>query len=995
MKPDTQPGTHPPVILRWLPWLIGAAFLLLYALTLPRDITLQNAWLMARVLGWESSATYQSPLFFLLYLPVRWLPDAWQIGGAGCLSAGCAALTLVLLLRSLSLLPHDRTPAQRLRLPAESGTRLPAGMFWLSGVLAALLLGWQLSFWEQATHPTGEALNVLLFAACVWCLLEYRGSRSFGWLVGFSLLYGMAMANNSAMIAFWPVFFVATLWITAPDLVNWPRIWRHLRGERRAKKSSNIVPDKAMGQPSEPAQPPEPSDHRRYYVDLPLALAMLSAGAVGALCYLILPVYHLANGLTDYGFWRELRIVLSTQKAEVLEAHRPLALLLGAAVVVPLFFIAIRWEIDFKKRQWQQRVLIKTLFHLAHALCLGMAVYYALDHRFSPRVLSRGPVYLPLYYLNALVAGYCAGYMLLIFGRQPAKADAEVEDSALVPLLGRAGKILVWIICLAGPVLLTYNLPRLLENQTTLLARYGGVAAGCLPEKGALVLSDDYALLAAVRVALGGQAAQHCLVYTPHLMQPLYYRLMERRHAVFWPLPGTNALVAQLDAKIVAQQLITLSKTVPIYSLHPIYGNLGEAFHSVPDRLLYRLQPRAANLAERKLLSRAQMEVNQTFWNAFGTEAAAMKLVLSPARKRGQREALVLSQLYSQARNYAGVLVQRQGELTNAGANFAAALVINSNNLAAAINHDFNQAWQTTGHPPQRGNTNWVRRLAPYVARWEAGLAVLGPVDEPLVCASLGIQFQSRQWHRQALDELRRAVFFMPHEYGFRLALAAAYNAAGQPDEGLKELRLVRTDPWFQTNLQRDPFPLVEVESWAYYTKKEYAKANALLENFSRTHTDDKRPLNIQMQFLLKLGQTAEAEALLESQVSKVSTNVALLANTAGIMLMNSNAAKALVYLERANFLAPNNPVVLNNRGLAYLELDRLEEAREDFEALKRKVGASPLVYYGLGESHYRSKNLMEARRNFEAFLRVAQPGNPDWQKVAERLTELKALQGH
>ena len=43
-----------------------------------------------------------------------------------------------------------------------------------------------------------------------------------------------------------------------------------------------------------------------------------------------------------------------------------------------------------------------------------------------------------------------------------AKSDAELQDSALAPLLGRGARISVWIICLASPALLACRFTRTL-----------------------------------------------------------------------------------------------------------------------------------------------------------------------------------------------------------------------------------------------------------------------------------------------------------------------------------------------------------------------------------------------------------------------------------------------------------------------------------------------------------------------------------------------------
>jgi hypothetical protein len=71
------------------------------------------------------------------------------------------------------MLPHDRTDAQRKREGSDFSF-LTTGSAWLPPLLAVLVCGLQLTFWERATNWTGEMFDLLLFAVVIWSLLEYR-----------------------------------------------------------------------------------------------------------------------------------------------------------------------------------------------------------------------------------------------------------------------------------------------------------------------------------------------------------------------------------------------------------------------------------------------------------------------------------------------------------------------------------------------------------------------------------------------------------------------------------------------------------------------------------------------------------------------------------------------------------------------------------------------------------------------------------------------------
>jgi hypothetical protein len=66
---------------------------------------------------------------------------------------------------------------------------------------------------ENATVACIETLNLLLFAYVVRCLLEFRLDGRESWLFKASLVYGAAMANNWAMIGFFPLFLAALIWM--------------------------------------------------------------------------------------------------------------------------------------------------------------------------------------------------------------------------------------------------------------------------------------------------------------------------------------------------------------------------------------------------------------------------------------------------------------------------------------------------------------------------------------------------------------------------------------------------------------------------------------------------------------------------------------------------------------------------------------------------------------------------------------------------------------
>src|SRR2546426_1378901 len=195
-----------------LPWVIAAAALAVSLVTLNRWISFSNLLQVAKVSGWTWQPELSEPLYWLLTYPFHWLPVKAIPIALNLLSALCAVLTLALLARSVALLPHDRTHEQRQREHGEFSL-LSIPLAWLPPVLAALVCGLQLTFWEHATAASGEMLNLLLFAYVIRCVLEFRIDERESWLTRAALVYGLGMANNWAMIGFFPLFLVWLVWI--------------------------------------------------------------------------------------------------------------------------------------------------------------------------------------------------------------------------------------------------------------------------------------------------------------------------------------------------------------------------------------------------------------------------------------------------------------------------------------------------------------------------------------------------------------------------------------------------------------------------------------------------------------------------------------------------------------------------------------------------------------------------------------------------------------
>ena len=357
----------------------------------------------------------------------------------------CAALTLGLLARSVAILPHDRTEAQRKR-EQNAFSFLTIRSAWLPPVFAVLLCGLQLTFWENATNFTGDMVGLLLFAFVIWSLLEYRLDEREGRLFLAAFVYGAGMANDWAMVCYFPVFITAIVWIRGLGFFN-PRFFER----------------------------------------------MTLCGLAGISFYLLLPLVAVISGKVPVTFWEVLKFNLSSQfhvvKAFFINGNvRDILGLLSLSSLAPVLMMAIRWRAFFGDPSPIGTALASFMFHLVHAVFLVVCVWVAFDPPFSPREKGLG---LTFYYLSALSVGYYSGYFLLVFGKQPIaplqrRRPSPFDFLNVLPVAG------VWLLfILAGAGLIYKNAPQLRAVNDDTFRRYTSLVEESLPRSGGILLSDD------------------------------------------------------------------------------------------------------------------------------------------------------------------------------------------------------------------------------------------------------------------------------------------------------------------------------------------------------------------------------------------------------------------------------------------------------------------------------------------------------------------------
>jgi tetratricopeptide (TPR) repeat protein len=951
-KPNANPFGF---VQRRLSWLTGIAFLVVYVVTLSRWMNYQGLPTLARVGGWDWNLIYHQPLHFLLMYPVRWLPAAWQVVGLNLFSALCSALTLALLARSVAILPYDRTRDER-QLEHNEFSFLSIPGAWLPPVFAILVCGLQLTFWEHSVVATGEALDLLLFAYCVRCLLEYRLDQRNSWLYRMAVVLGLAMTSNFAMIGFLPAFLVALIWI--------------------------------KGRP---------------FFNVRFIATMAALGTIGLLLYLLLPAINRGSPLNDQSFWELIKVNLWYQKSQLLGFPRYIILWLALTSLLPVAFIGIKWPNQLGDTSAVGNALTNLMTHVIHAVLMIACLYVAFDPPFSPRKLAFGQPMLPFYYLGALSVGYFAGYFLLVFGRVTVRPWQRYRT--LRSVLYKVIAASVWIAALGVPVgLIIKNLPEIRKTSGPYLSRLSEAAVRGLPENGGVVLSDDPYRLYTLYEALQrkGVLGRYILLDTTSLMKPAYYRYLRNKYAPKWlgNLPE-RPLKRQVDLGSIISTLLNASQEHRIFYLQPSFGYYFEYFYLEPHQLVYELKRYPTNSVTAPVITAELWKDNDSFWREFMARdlPALRQPTLVDKPKKGQKNAsernpstFPVAMMYSRALTWLGVEAQKAGRLEMAQDYLKAALELNPDNPSAFVSLDYNSVLRAGKIESTKPSEGALKRLSRYGGNWEQVIAANGPVDDPNACLIMAQIFAHSRNFRQSAQNLYRAHTLNPTALQPRAALAGILVQAFFPDKALELIEQIRNEP------KKTPLPvetemtLIQSEAWAHIFKNDLASAEKVLTAAQNKYPADDTPFSTLVEIYFRIGQTDKAVTVLEQELVRNPGNAAALINYAVIKIQRKEYEAALPLLDRAAKADSGNSYVFLNRAIANLNLGRLDDARRDYELILTKQSRVPYsIHYGLAEVAWRQKRPKAALKHYTDYAKTAPRATAEFEEVQQRIKRLKS----
>lgn len=963
---ENEPNSGGTFVRNRLPWLAGGAALVFYLCTLNPWISFLNLTQVARISGFTWQPEMFGPLYCAATSPLRLLPLQYVPLGLNLFSAVCAALALTLLARAVALLPHDRTKAQRER-ELSKGALLSVPLAWLPPLLAVLVCGLQLTFWEHATNSTPDMLNLLSLAYVVRALLEYRRDERPAWLYKAALVYGALMTGDWFIFGASPLFLMAIIWLRGLSFFN-----------------------------------------------LGFLVRLTLFGLLGLSFYCLLPLLASLSEIEPLNFWQTLKSYVLGEKNIALTFPRKLLVLMSLTSLLPVFLMAIRSAGRGTDTSQLGVWMAAAVYHVVHLLFLLVCLWVMLDPQFSPRMSVHGTrfdgvPFLSLYFLSALSVGYFSGYFLLVF--KPVVVRARRTPS-MARLLHRSATTGVIVLALAAPaMLLIKNWPTLRATNRSPLAEFAREAGKQLPRRGCLI-ADDTRQLFAIRTWLAQAGRERDLVVVEGLPlaldSPAYHHYLRKQYGAKWPADPQTKVSGNTNALSTLEVFNRFAKSGELFYLHPSFGPFFEHFYAEPHGLVFKLQPFAPEALLPPPLSPQIVAENQAFWERaareFLPEILGAIRPQSPEAKSGLRAQLCLrlhlpaeppiearasGAIYSRTLNSWAVALQNTGDFVKAASHFALAQELYPDNVVAQANLEYNKKFRAGERPPLEKGRSLEDRFGRFDT-WERILTVNGPYDEPSLLFALGRVYMERRLHRQAAQTFDRVHALAPDDAPTQLYLSELNLIARKTDRALELARDLVEHPERFNLSSTNRADALGLEARVHFLRNEPQKAEALLEAAIQAALDDNYLMANAIAVYTENARFTNALAVVDRQLKRHPEEPAALLNKGFLHIQLNAFDDAIRTMNQLLTLQTNRPDALLNRAIAYLRSEQLDLAQKDYEKLQALYPNARQIYYGLGEIAYRRKDTSTAIKRYESYMSNSIPGAAETHFVTTRLKELK-----
>jgi len=849
-------------------------------------------------------------------------------------------------------------------------------------ILAGTICCLQLSFWEHATSFSGEMLDLLIFAYIIRCLLEFRSDQRESWLFRSAFIYSAGMANNWAMLGYFPLYILAVLLaknfglkrVTKPSPPRKPRQpprWlRNLLAKIGIRQ--NTIPN------------PVYAPFRPVVFDTKFFLRMALWGFAGLSFYLLLPLVQSLSSGPSIEFWPALKANLSFQKNLLGALRSPTFRLLAIASLLPILVLVIGWKSKSPNSGYETRRAIflnRVASYPLHALLLILTLWLSFDPTFSPRHLSLGVAMLSYYYFSALVAGYCAGYFLRVV----------TEDSSRFPFITAT----ICTVAAALPfLLLTRNLGHIRLTNGPSLHQLARELYADLPEGKSVVLGNDFVQLSLLRTELAAQnyAKDALVVELPMLGSAQYHVFMARQFGHRWPvIPPTNAV--DLVGPIKLLKLVSaFAEHEPVVYLDP---NFGPLFDRPSDSVTGFIHHFATKPESGEPIN--EMVWQQRWTNHLQALAAYFKAYsrhspewLRFLQTEPNATASFLAATYSKSLNNWGVQSQRLGHWAEAGESFQRSLDLNPQNLPAHINLEFNQRWQR-GEKTRLNPAAVQKQYADLFSRrndWREVLSDFGPVDEPTFLFRTGRAFLANGNTRLAASAFHRSAELASDWSPPKLWLAQSFLEQGNFAEALDI-----TEHLYSSSLSWDGKGLAQLLHCSTTSLRGLGRTNEIspyIDGFIRQHGQHREVLAAATDAYAQTGLHEQQLATIEQLLKREPNRPEWLSQKGLAELQLARYDSAIATLTTALSVAPTDDNARLSRAVARLGADQLDTARDDYQQLLNSKTCSANALFGLGTIAWRKHETNSAVLFYQHYLTNAIDGSPQFSVATQRLRELR-----
>lgn len=969
MQPS-DPASRKEILRRYGPIVIGAIAFLLYLFTLTRWITHDTLALTARVEGVSWRNILPFPLTHLLTYPIRWLPGPSQPFALNALTAALASITLFSLARTILLIPQTKTKEQRIRTRSSAGL-LEGPLAWLPVVTGVTVLGFQLTFWENATGFTGEIINLLPFALAIQALAEYQNRPEDRFLFLGTFAYAIGMTNNWAMLGFAPFYLVALIAL------------------KRAR-----------------------------FFDFQFLSRLTLYGLVGLALYLVIPA--LIASQPEYGstFWEAALAQFGSQKNHVLSRpHRVPALVLSLATIVPALFLTIRWPASFGDASRTGILFTNALFHIVHAAFLLACLFIALDLPYSPRAIGQqvpgaSVSFLSFSYLAAIAVGYYVGYFALLI-TCPAEHPSRSARKKRNPAFTYVGGAALVALALGTPIaLFAKNFPLVSSKNKSIAKDIAVTTAQALPDERSVVLSDhvDISHFAAIAQREVNPEIDHIWIPTSEILSPSFYVAMARKYPDIWqgiridtkdsPTQSVGILeyaqgLGETDDPmpqfVAIEALIKLSETYPVYYLHPSVGFFFEEFYAIPRGPILELErlSRDGDLTLPPNIPADALNATDAFWAENGPQWAdqleALSRVKWPVADSDHSGAARLGNSLSKITNGLGYIQQLEENLDSAQRLFALAQRFSDENQCAANNLEVNRFLRSEIQKiPEPASS-----LREYALQY---IDTFGMIDHPILNIEVAMALQKNGQRNQASFLLDRAVELMPDNPSIHIERVSHflrnYSDPKWARERFEEMRAqFPPDP----ALAGQELAIGRMLAWIQFLEDGRATTRAVdtLNSLATAYPESPTPLRALAEIYLEAGDLDACVSTLDRQLAKFPESQSTIIMQSGVLLMQDQFEKVIAKLEPLLEADAANRDALINMGLALIATEKWERAKEVYNTILQLDSGYTEAYLQLARIAKNQGETREARGRYREFLKSEPEGSPLHERAASELESL------